>query len=252
MGAGGISPRGGSGDPLTDRVTIWTRVTSGPRPSTSVGSWPPTTNWPKLSPAARRSPAPRTITQSRSTSAASSRGASTSTASPLAPSVSQAGRARTLEGVALRHLLVRQVQRRLPPHTARIAERDDFLLHLGDYNYEASNRPPKGRPLSFPIPYHSEVQDAGGLSPSLRPVSLGRRAAPYAALPVIATIDDHELADGAWAGADAHDLQHGPWENRSVLGPRRPNRSQATQRREFSQQVSPGGARLAGIAVATS
>ena len=38
----------------------------------------------------------------------------------------------------------------------------------------------------------------------------------HLALPIIPLVDDHELADGAWAGgSDAHDpAEHGPWEDR--------------------------------------
>ena len=106
---------------------------------------------------------------------------------------------------------------------ARIAERDDldFVLHLGDYIYEASNRPPKGQTPGADI---GRPFDPDGECRTL--ADYRRRYAQYrsdpdvqrlhAALPVIATIDDHELADGAWVGgADAHDPgEHGPWEAR--------------------------------------
>jgi alkaline phosphatase D len=108
---------------------------------------------------------------------------------------------------------------------ARIAERDDldFLLHLGDYIYEASNIPAKGQtpgadigrdfdPLGecrtvdeYRTRYRQYHRD-----PDVRALHL--------ALPIVPTLDDHELADGAWAGgSDAHDpKEHGPWEDRKA------------------------------------
>jgi alkaline phosphatase D len=88
---------------------------------------------------------------------------------------------------------------------ARIAERDDldFLLHLGDYIYEASNIPAKGQ---------TPGADIGRLFDPLWGVPDARRVptryaqyhrdpdvqALHRSLPIIATLDDHELADGAW------------------------------------------------------
>lgn len=108
----------------------------------------------------------------------------------------------------------------------RIAERGevgdlDFVLHLGDYIYEASNTPPKnqtpgadiGRPFDplhecvtltdYRTRYRQYVGD-----PSVQRVR--------AVLPVIPALDDHELADGAWrGGADNHDeALYGPWADR--------------------------------------
>ena len=108
---------------------------------------------------------------------------------------------------------------------ARIAQRDDlaFLLHLGDYIYEASNTPPPtqtpgadiGRPFD---PLHECVTLA----------DYRRRYAHYrldpdvqrlhAAHPIIATVDDHEFADGAWReGADNHQPEWGPWTERKAI-----------------------------------
>jgi alkaline phosphatase D len=87
---------------------------------------------------------------------------------------------------------------------ARIAERDDldFVLHLGDYIYEGSNE-------RFPGDPHADL--GRRFDPDRRCVTLGdyrRRWAQYcsepevqslrAAHPVIATVDDHEFADGVW------------------------------------------------------
>ena len=106
---------------------------------------------------------------------------------------------------------------------ARLAERDDidFILHLGDYIYEASNTPPKsqtpgadiGRPFD-PLHECRTLDD------------YRRRYAQYhadpdvqavlAAHPFIAASDDHELADGAWRdGAQEHKPERdGPWSER--------------------------------------
>jgi phosphodiesterase/alkaline phosphatase D-like protein len=106
---------------------------------------------------------------------------------------------------------------------ARIAERDDldFLLHLGDYIYEAGNVPAKGQTPGADI---GRPFDPDGECRTLD--EYRRRYAQYhldpdvqalhARLPIVPMVDDHELADGAWAGgSDAHDpAEHGPWEER--------------------------------------
>ena len=107
---------------------------------------------------------------------------------------------------------------------ARIAERQDlqFLLHLGDYIYEASNTPPPtqtpgadiGRPFD---PLHECVS----LDDYRRRYAQYRRDPDvqrlHAAHPVMATVDDHEFADGAWRdGADNHRPEWGPWEERKA------------------------------------
>jgi alkaline phosphatase D len=106
---------------------------------------------------------------------------------------------------------------------ARIAERDDldFVLHLGDYIYEASNIPAKGQTPGADI---GRPFDPLGECRTLE--EYRTRYAQYhrdpdvqalhRAIPIIPTLDDHELADGAWAGgSDAHDPdQHGPWAER--------------------------------------
>ena len=103
---------------------------------------------------------------------------------------------------------------------ARIAERDDldFVLHLGDYIYEASQTPPAsqtpgadiGRPFD-PLHECKTLDD-------YRPRYAQYRADPdtqamHHAHALLATLDDHELADGAWrGGADEHKPERdGPW-----------------------------------------
>ena len=106
---------------------------------------------------------------------------------------------------------------------SRIAERTDldFLLHLGDYIYEASNTPPKtqtpgadiGRPFDPEGECRTLAEYRTRYSQYRRDPDVQRL---HAVLPIIPTLDDHELADGAWAGgADAHDpAEHGPWSER--------------------------------------
>ena len=110
----------------------------------------------------------------------------------------------------------------------RIADRAeagdiDFLLHMGDYIYEASNTPPKnqtpgadiGRPFD-PLhecvtldDYRTRYRQYHG-DPSVQRVR--------AAVAIISTVDDHEFADGAWrGGADNHDpAVYGSWEDRKA------------------------------------
>jgi len=104
---------------------------------------------------------------------------------------------------------------------ARMAERDDldFVLHLGDYIYEGSN-------LKFPSDPRPDLGRA--LDPDKDCITLDdyrRRFAQYcsdpdvqafrAAHPVIATLDDHELADGCWSGGSSwHKPEDGPWADR--------------------------------------
>jgi alkaline phosphatase D len=106
---------------------------------------------------------------------------------------------------------------------ARIAERDDldFVLHLGDYIYEASNTPPQSQTPGADI---GRPFDPAGECRTL--ADYRRRYAQYRrdpdvqrlhhALPMIATLDDHELADGAWAGGSTEHRpdEHGPWPDR--------------------------------------
>jgi alkaline phosphatase D len=102
----------------------------------------------------------------------------------------------------------------------RLAERDDldFVLHLGDYIYEASNTPPKNQTPGADIGRPFEpLGECRTLSDYRMRYDQYRRdpdvQALHAAHPVIATLDDHEFADGAWrCGSDNHDEDRdGPW-----------------------------------------
>ncbi len=105
---------------------------------------------------------------------------------------------------------------------ARIADRTDldFVLHLGDYIYEASNTPPKsqtpgadiGRPFE---PVHECVTLADYRTRYRQYHEDADVQRLHAAQPVIATLDDHEFADGAWHdGATEHRLEYGAWAHR--------------------------------------
>jgi alkaline phosphatase D len=114
---------------------------------------------------------------------------------------------------------------------ARIADRKDlnFLLHLGDYIYEASQTPP---------PCQTPGADIGrAFEPRHECVSLQdyrRRYAHYRGdadlqrlhrtHPFLATVDDHEFADGAWRdGATEHrEERDGSWRDRRAAAFRAP------------------------------
>ncbi|MDX6636711.1 MAG: alkaline phosphatase [Solirubrobacterales bacterium] len=107
----------------------------------------------------------------------------------------------------------------------RIAAREDlnFLLHLGDYIYETSNTPPKNQVPSANIGRPFEPQGECVTLDDYRTRYRQYRRDPdiqalHHAIPLIPTIDDHELADGAWGGgADAHDeSRYGPWSERKA------------------------------------
>jgi alkaline phosphatase D len=102
---------------------------------------------------------------------------------------------------------------------ARITTDDlDFLLHLGDYIYGHSTRRLRT------IPGADIVRSSRCMS--ARNSRITGRATPniiatlmcsqHASLPMIATVDDHEFADGAWrGGADVHnEEQDGLWSDR--------------------------------------
>jgi alkaline phosphatase D len=106
---------------------------------------------------------------------------------------------------------------------ARIAERDDldFVLHLGDYIYEASNTPPKSQTPGADIGRPFEPRHECRTLEDYRARYAQYRRDPdlqalHRAHVVVATLDDHELADGAWAGgATEHRAERdGPWADR--------------------------------------
>jgi alkaline phosphatase D len=104
-----------------------------------------------------------------------------------------------------------------------VAERDDldFVLHLGDYIYEAAQIPTGkqtagadiGRPMD-PLGDCVTREDYDRRYALYR--GDGDLQALHAAHAMMATIDDHELSDNAWSGgAQEHEEEHhGPWRNR--------------------------------------
>ncbi|MDQ4005154.1 MAG: alkaline phosphatase D family protein, partial [Actinomycetota bacterium] len=106
---------------------------------------------------------------------------------------------------------------------SRIAARDDldFVLHLGDYIYEASQ---------FPPPSQTPPADIGRVVDPLHEcVTLEDYRARYAhyhldpdvqalhlAHPLIGTVDCHEFADGAWreGSVEHREDRDGPWIDR--------------------------------------
>jgi len=103
---------------------------------------------------------------------------------------------------------------------AAIAKRNDidFLLHLGDYIYEASNNPPGSQTPGADIgrPFKPDHECKSLEDYRLRYQQY--RSDPdvqkmHASLPIFPMVDDHEIADGTWRdGADEHDeTRDGPW-----------------------------------------
>ncbi len=102
---------------------------------------------------------------------------------------------------------------------ARIAEHGDldFVLHLGDYIYEAAAGAKSSNPsvdLGRPFDPPNECRTLA----DYRRRYAQYRAEPevqalHRALPMIATLDDHEFADGAWSGGSTKhvEAEHGPW-----------------------------------------
>ncbi len=106
-----------------------------------------------------------------------------------------------------------------------IANRDDlhFVLHLGDYIYEAANKPPASQTASAGIGREFEPTWECRTLADYRSRYAQYRTDPdllalHASHALIATIDDHEIADNAWSGgAEEHDdARDGPWSERQA------------------------------------
>jgi alkaline phosphatase D len=216
-----------SGDPLSDRVVIWTRVTTSDGQPVAVG-------W-----VMARDLELRDIVASGGVDATADRDHTIAVdVTGLEPDTtyfygfdtlgtrSPVGRTRTLpahpDRIRFAMVSCAKFNAGFFNAYARIAERDDlsFLLHLGDYIYEASNTPPAnqtpGADIDRPFdPLHECVTlddyrrrySQYRLDPDVQRL--------HAAHPVVATVDDHEFADGAWRdGADSHRPEWGPWSER--------------------------------------
>jgi alkaline phosphatase D len=138
------------------------------------------------------------------------------------------GCARTLPGAGVEHLRFAVVScakfnAGFFNGYARIAERDDlnFVLHLGDYIYEASQTPPASQTPGADIgrPF-DPLNECVTLADYRTRYAQYRRdpdtQAMHQAHAMLATLDDHEFADGAWrGGSDEHRPDRdGPWEER--------------------------------------
>jgi alkaline phosphatase D len=219
-----------SGDPLQDRVIIWTRVTTD-EPSVEV-SWRVT-----------RDPALTDVVAEGVAVAAAAHDHTVHVdVGGLEPGTayhygfehggerSTVGRTRTLPGddvERIRFAMCSCAKFNAGFFNAytRMAARDDlaFVLHLGDYIYEASNTPPAsqtpgadiGRPFD---PLHECMTLADYRRRYAQYRSDPDVQAVHAALPFVPMVDDHEFADGAWrGGAQEHvDERDGPWEVRKA------------------------------------
>jgi len=220
-----------SGDPDTDRAAIWTRVTTDqPEPMAVALRWllagdPELTDVVASGETTAR-PEDDFTTQVDVT------GLKPDThywyAFTGAAETSPIGRFRTLPGSDGEHIRFAAVScakfnSGFFNGYARIAERDDlnFVLHLGDYIYEAAQKPPAsqtpgadiGRPFD-PLNECVTLED------------YRRRYAQYRGDPdtqavhqahaMLCSLDDHEFADGAWrGGSDEHKPERdGPWADR--------------------------------------
>ena len=223
-----------SGDPTGDRLVIWTRVTT-------TAAEPPPVSWtvatdPDLS---------DIVASGTTTPDPDADGTVHVDVEGLQPGTtyhygfealgerSPVARTRTLPPRDADHLRIAMVS--CAKYAAgffnaysRIAERDDldFVLHLGDYIYEVSNKPPAtqtvgpdiGRPY-VPANECVNLQDYRARyghyhqDPDLM--------AMHHAHPVIGIVDDHEFADNVWreGSLEHRDERDGPC--RPTGGPRR-------------------------------
>jgi alkaline phosphatase D len=218
-----------SGDPTGDRLVIWTRVTT-------TAAEPPPVSW-----TVATDPVLSDIVASGTTTPdPDADGTVHVDVEGLRPGTtyhygfdilgerSPVARTRTLPPPDADHLRIAMVS--CAKYAAgffnaygRIAERDDldFVLHLGDYIYEVSNKPPATQTVGPDIgrPY----------VPANECVSLDDYRARYGhyhqdpdlmamhhAHPVIGIVDDHEFADNVWreGSLEHRDERDGPWADR--------------------------------------
>ncbi len=218
-----------SGDPDTDRVVVWTRVSVDDGHAVHV-SW-----------RVAEDPSFESVIASGESVAEAANDHTVSVdVTGLRPGTnlwfdfgaeverSPVGRTRTLPGPDVDHMRFAVVScakfnSGFFNGYARIAERDDldFVLHLGDYIYEASQTPPASQTPGADIgrPF-DPLHECRTLADYRRRYAQYRAdpdtLAMHHAHPILATLDDHELADGAWRdGADEHRPERdGPWAER--------------------------------------
>lgn len=218
-----------SGDPTSRRVVIWTRVTA------RDGRTPATALWRVLEADTGRPVAngqTRVRTEADDTIRVDVGGLRPGTSYVYEFEVdgepSPKGRTRTLPEAPV--AAIRFGQASCAKYNAghfnayaRLAERDDlaFVLHLGDWIYEASQTPPAsqaasrdiGRPFEPPHECRTLEDYRARYAQYRRDPDVQAVSAAHA---MIATVDDHELADGAWRdGATEHlPERDGPWAER--------------------------------------
>lgn len=215
-----------SGDPLDDRVVIWTRVSG---EETTV-DWAVATDS-EMSNVIRSGTA-RTKESSDLTVKVDVDGLEPGSTYfyrfEALGSVSQVGRTKTLPSTGTDHIRFAMVS--CAKYNAgyfnaysRIADREDlqFLLHLGDYIYEAADKPP---PSQFPgadIGRHVEpTHECKTLDDYRRRYSQYHRDPDvqrlHLAHPIVPTVDDHEFADGVWSNGSVEHREDrdGPWAQR--------------------------------------
>lgn len=97
----------------------------------------------------------------------------------------------------------------------------DFVLHLGGYIYESADVPPEGQSAGADIGRPFEPRHECKTLADYRARYSQYRRDPdvqrmHASLPIISTVGDHELADGAWrGGAHVHEeSRDGHWSER--------------------------------------
>jgi len=219
-----------SGDPLGDRVLIWTRVESSrdeERVEWTLARDPALRDGVARGEAIARAEDDHTVTVDV---AGLEPGATYWFRFAGGGSRSPVGRTRTLPDGELARLAVCSCAKYSAGHFAayrRLSERDDLdlVLHLGDYLYEYPDQPEQGigsaigRAMEPPGP-------AVTLEDYRRRYAEYRRDPDLQALharhPVAATIDDHEVCENAWSGgAKDHDSRRqGPWPERRAAAMR--------------------------------
>jgi len=220
-----------SGDPLQDRVVLWTRISTDDRAAIPVSWW------------LARDPEGTDVVaggETRATAEADHTvhvdvgGLSSGTrywyGFEAAGERSPVGRTLTLPDGHVERLRFAQCScakfnSGFFNAYGRIADRDDlaFVLHLGDYIYEASQTPPASQTPGADIGRPFEPRNECVTLADYRTRYAQYHADPdtrrmHAAHPIIATVDDHEFADGAWrGGSDEHKPDRdGSWEDRKA------------------------------------
>ena len=226
-----------SGDPLRDRVVLWTRVTPGEPGATVDVDWM----------IARDSRMTRMIARGRQRTSAERDYTIKIDAVTLDPgstyyfrfasrgAMSPIGRTRTLPARPTRHVRLALASCANLPFGffnvyARIAARADLdaVVHLGDYLYEYSNNHYQNRPEGdgralgrVPFPDHELItlDDYRARYAQYREdldLQDAHRQHPW-----IAVWDDHEIANNAWSGgADNHNPGEGDWAARKAAARR--------------------------------